>query len=97
MASEHEHDFAWDKHARLVCEICGKSQRWLELEQQLANTREELRIALAQRQDYRATAVHACALLWEALSIIEEEEGDYSGWRARCRAFLHTKEASNGK
>jgi hypothetical protein len=44
-----------------------RASRILELEQQLAETREELRIALAQRQDYRAEATQARALLEEVL------------------------------
>ncbi len=71
-----------------------------ELEQQLADTREELRIALAQRQDYRAGLTQARGLLQEALDEMKEwlwvhrERRDQT--MQAMRAFLADKEQPNG-
>jgi hypothetical protein len=72
-----------------------------ELEQQLAETREELRIALAQRQDYRAEATQARALLeWWLFyaSLPYTASADVDEKLGLTRAFLaQHKEASDGK
>ena len=33
---DHEHAYAWNKFDRLACEVCGKAQREVDLEQQFA-------------------------------------------------------------
>lgn len=64
-----------------------------ELEQQLADTREELRITLAQRQDYQAAAAQARALL-ENIDLNLQTNADVKGnfylevIRDRVHAFL---------
>jgi hypothetical protein len=103
MASEHEHDQTEHHRVRIP------TTREAELEQQLAETREELRIALAQRQNYRADATQARALLEQVLDVYDWPPRGPSGGVhpllsppsvehciAKIRAFLaQHKEQSN--
>lgn len=94
MASNHEHVF----DDRWRCAICDEPARRVlyQIQQQLADTREELRIALAQRQNYRAYWTQARGLLEE---LLVDPPGtalpmSRAEMRAKIRAFLAQENAA---